>query len=466
MTCLLGHNPVYQLLYIMCPPRILLRTTAILLLPIAHGLASPQQRLLGKRGNVASLSEWASAQGVQFASGIEIIQRTDNNWQIACQTSEPLEQGLVVLSVPNTLILKSHAIVQEMGREALDEAFQTLTKGGFGDQLGEFLIFLKILKEWDQGKKSPWNAWIQCLPRDFTTAVCFDKEELNCLPSFSRTLADFEIKKLQAFCHCADLVRSCWEQNRVNTNQQRKTLYPWAYNVVYTRCWKFSDELESGTTEMVPIGDLFNHKDPPTVAVEASPDSSTVDFVLQTPGPVQELSLSYGLTNPHRFLVIFGFVDETMPELFSQVVFPDATPQHIALGCNDRSKMVYATEDGAISGTIWDSVLYALLASKPDEQQALYDAHQQGDVETKKALYSKYLLETSLTLRNHVDGTLKELELLQQHIEKTKGTGKHPNLPLVEKHNGFLQSVFRKVKLRLDAMVQEETTRRRSVIQQ
>ena len=273
--------------------------------------------------------------------------------------------------------------------------------------------------------------------------------------------------KLQVFGECATLTEAAWTNGNTYTGDDCSTLYEWAYNVVYTRCWKFSDELETGTTEMVPIGDLFNHKEPANVAVDNNLSSPTVDFVLQTEisdaTGVMELSLSYGLTNPHRFLVIFGFVDETMPEIFCQVVFPEATPEHIALGCDDRSKMVYSTDDGAISDTIWDSVLYVLLASKPVEQQALYDAHLKGDLSSKKLLRYKYALETSLTLRNHVDGTLRELEVLKVAIEKAKGGGsQHYNLPLIEKHNLFLQSAFRRVSGLLDAMVREETRRRQN----
>eukprot|EP01083_Nonionella_stella_P302783 1045430_1 len=99
---------------------------------------------------------------------------------------------------------------------------------------------------------------------------------------------------------------------------------------------------------MVPFGDMFNHKEPPNVVVRDADNSDAVEFVLakdveldESTGEECDLFLSYGLTNPHRFLGVFGFVDETMPEVFCQVLFNNPTPELIRLGCNDRSKMVY-----------------------------------------------------------------------------------------------------------------------------
>ena len=421
------------------------------------------------RGDPSSLRDWAQEKGVTFADGVGFsparnTEGMKNDWQIVplenTSNNMKLEKGSVLLSVPKELVLNSVAIEKEMEGSPLRKALKTLGKRKFTEHKGEFLIFLKILKEVGKGESSQWFDWIQCLPPTFSTGVCFDDVELDCLPSFSRALADNERKKLKIFSKCAKLAENVWENDNIHAGHDSDWLFQWAYNVVYTRCWKFSDELDSGATEIVPMGDLFNHKEPANVAVESDSSSTTANFVLQSDGAT-DFSLSYGLaTNAHRFLVVFGFVDETMPEIFCQVVFPEATPEQVLLGCQDRSKMCYS-QDGAISDTVFDSVLYLLLASKPEEQRALYDAHLQGDGESKKLLRYKYSLEISLTLKNHVDGTLQELESLLKSIEEAS-VGSHPNLPLIKRQNIFLQGVFRKVSEVLADMVQEETLRRRS----
>ena len=385
------------------------------------------------------------------------------------------EKGSVLLSIPQRLVFTSAEIKTELSSDddsCLQEALASLHKEELGDQIeDEFLVFLKLLKEVDRCDESDWHGWIECLPRDFHTGVCFSATEMDCLPSFSRQLADFELKKLAAFGRCADQAKNLWEtQQKFNEDEeQRATLYQWAYNVVYSRCWKAADDLE-GSCELVPIGDLFNHKEPASVAVDvnlSNKEDGSIDFVLQadmeTP---QFLSLSYGVTNPHRALVMFGFVDESMPSVFSQVVFPDASQEHIEMGCNDRDRMVYTARDGGISETVFGSVLYALLGSQPEEQKLLHEAHMKQDAATKKQLYAKYLLEIAFTLKNHVDGTLQELKEKEKAIEEAAElralTGElGVNLVLIQRHNAFLQSVFEKTQIRLTTIVQEEAMRRR-----
>ena len=138
----------------------------------------------------------------------------------------------------------------------------------------------------------------------------------------------------------------------------------WAFNVVYTRSWRVGGEDGSDAdSNIVPLVDMFNHGDPANVAVIQDPelDPKNVNIVLQTDLDMQldtsnvNLHLSYGLTNSHRFLTIFGFVDESMPVLFSQIVFKSPSPEMIALGCNDRSEMVFNAKDGAVANAVWDS---------------------------------------------------------------------------------------------------------------
>jgi len=424
----------------------------------------------GKGRDLSRLRDWAKEHGVSFVDGVEFANANDNDdWEVSCRTKkEPqrLGKGSVVLSVPKDIIFNSDAIFDELGGyDVLGKALRHLEQAGFGDHRAEFLLFLKILLEVNRGETSLWHEWIQCLPKIFSTGVCFDDVESDCLPSFSRTLADFEVSKLQAFGFAANLIHQTWGVSTTKLSQkEREALFLWSYSVVYTRCWKFADDLDTGTSDIVPIGDLFNHKEPANLAVDNFSSSTTVDFVLQcdlAPGDTG-LSLSYGLTNPHRFLVIFGFVDETMPEIFCQVVFADPTPGHVLIGCNDRSKMVYQSDDGAIADTVWYSVLYALLAAKPEEQQDLLDAHAHGDLSIKESLRAKYLLEISLTLKNHVAGTIRELESLTERIYLAKNDDHHhPNLSLIKKQNGFLQAVFKKVLERLLLIVETETRRRR-----
>merc|ERR1711935_895277 len=59
-----------------------------------------------------------------------------------------------------------------------------------------------------------------------------------------------------------------------------KNLFLWAFNVVNTRCWRFENDIKYKdqetkicNTDIVPIGDMFNHREPPNVAVFESDDN-------------------------------------------------------------------------------------------------------------------------------------------------------------------------------------------------
>lgn len=225
----------------------------------------------------ASLQEWALENGVVLADGVgfQQVNAEGDDWTIAVQqqsktkqqddddkTTLLLEAGSVVMSVPKNLVLSSPEVLKELGGEScLQDAWDILDKADFKNHKAEFLLFLKILKEVDLGTESRWYPWLESLPKIFETGVCFNDVELGCLPPFSRALADYERMKLRVFGLAASKLSGFpWLVGNQDNDRdgQNNDLYQWAFNVVYSRCWKFSDDLESGISDIVPIGDLFN----------------------------------------------------------------------------------------------------------------------------------------------------------------------------------------------------------------
>jgi hypothetical protein len=161
------------------------------------------------------------------------------------------------------------------------------------------------------------------------------------------------------------------------------------------------------TTDIVPLGDMFNHACPANVVVNYVDGSSrdtmnekrndedsmnevkfvlTQDIEVDQQSAHEQLCLSYGLTiNPYRFLILFGFVNENMKEIFCQVLFTNPSKEMIDLGCNDRARMVYGTSDGGIGRAILDSMLYSLLEQQTGNSEAecarteFYQAHIDGN---------------------------------------------------------------------------------------
>ena len=135
------------------------------------------------------------------------------------------------------------------------------------------------------------------------------------------------------------------------------------------------------------------------------------------------------------------------------------TPELRDIGL-DFSKMLFYKETGDISEQVWDVVLYAkVLAMKPDVKKQFYDAHMNGDVDTKRAIHGEYTLETATELKNHVDTFLKSLEELNAKAVG-KDVNEHPRLPLIMDHNQFVKSTFEAVKARLDPVVEQMASQR------
>jgi len=481
--------------------------------------------------DIQSLQDWAKDNGVQFHNHIGVVSvpsdddtdYTNDDWGVSLLTSDgdatTMEAGTIVLSVPTSLVLSSPKVAKELVEVYnldLKDSMKILHDGGFANQSPEFFLFTKILLEHTKGNDSLWQPWLASLPQTFQTGIYMNSFEKSCLPPFAFALAEFETEKLQAFRQALSCLLEqpaateslpSLKEVTLKKSDDDDDLIKWAYNVVFSRCWKYADQVddtntdEIGRSDIVPLGDMFNHADPANVVVnymDRSQDDSTnetvvgrtedeskdaVKFVLTQDIEMghenPQLCLSYGLiTNLYRFLILFGFVNDQMKELYCQILFTSPSKVMIELGCADRTKMLYRTEDGAIADTVWNTVLYSLLEQQignPEAEaarKALYQAHLDCDATTTSEIREKYLLEASLTLRNHVERTLKDLDELVDKVDgMIEASGdvtlvekEYPHLLMIHRHNCFLQGVFQKVKDRLDGMIQTDMTRRRQII--
>lgn len=432
--------------------------------------------------------------------------------QMAREATKPTASR--VLTVPKSFVFDSKAIYeqewaqlststapsspwsggQKTKKELIGPALQHIrSDGNFNQYINHFILIVKLYQEYKLQDRSKWYSWMQSLPQnnqDFDTGVNMDDVEIDCLPPFALALANHEKEKLNLFYDAFQKVpMDAFFGSGVNAND--KELFTWLFNVVHTRCWTYEadtngEDMTSSNPIIVPMGDMFNHREPANIFVQDSSSSGDVEFVYSNESEIQAvdngdmnimdvvnnngLFLSYGLTNPHRFLIIFGFCDTSMPEIFSQLIFNNPSKEMIALNCNDRSKMVYRSADGAIPNPIWDCVLYTLLDQVPQEQKLFYEAHVKRDIPTLRMLQEKYLLEIAMTLRPHVINNVKEqadlLLKIDAIVQKVEASSRlvdqvHPRLMMIRKHNLFLYGVFDKVRQRLDNIAEAEVKKRK-----
>jgi len=128
-------------------------------------------------------------------------------------------------------------------------------------------------------------------------------------------------------------------------------------------------------------------------------------------------------------------------------VIPNPTPQLIDMGY-DHSRMLFYKDTGEVSSEVWDVLLYQILQSDPENQQALYQAHVSGDFETKQTIHEIYFAQTYATMQNHVNNFIQQLDELS-----IKAAGSdlkvHPRIPIILRHNEFIKNTFLAVQARL-----------------
>jgi len=370
----------------------------------------------------AMSKEWAEQQGIVMHESLQwkqyggSVANEESNWGLELQ--EAVLPGTILLEVPRNLVLDADGIHEEFivsdGEENLERALGQLAD--FRIHTEGFLIFLKLLRCSKDGD-SQWSSWIQALPKKFPQ---FSEAEKECLPFYAKYAADYQDKKYQAFCRAAAALGD-WKEDELK----------WAFHAVGSRCWKTapSNESEAPNTELVPVGDMFNHREPPNVAI--THDGGCVKFVYKGNAEEKDLFITYGQpSNPHRFLVIFGFVPEDMTHVWSHIAYPD-NPFSV-----DVSKMVFRAADGMIPKVVWDAVLFALLQPPPKGTPLEYTKQQH-------IKYKKFTLDI---LKNHVAKQLEELAVLRKKVETTEGV----NMDLIRQHNEFLTTVFSRVQARLE----------------
>ena len=381
------------------------------------------------------------------------------------------------MSVPRDVVVSSQDGRSSLTAEEADIVVSALQSDGLETYAPEFFLMLRLLQEvraanaeqqQNNGGIGMLGPWLDSLPAEFDMGIYFDEVERGYLPQLASKLLDLQERQLAAFRRACDALAGHDERHAAlfeagDIDDGADDIVKWAFSIVFSRSWRSPSNPEDA--RIVPLADNFNHGEEANVIVEEPEgEGGATTVVLKTDVERDtELKLSYGPGyDPSRFLIIFGFFDETVREVFCGVAFTDPSEELVQLGATDRSAMIYR-DDGAISNAVWDSTLHVTLSQKPDEQKAFYEARINDDAETFQALHRKYRLEIALSLKNHAEAVLNTEYLVPSDQELSKiDVKKHPRLPMILKHNRFMRKVFGNVKDRLEKQVLLEVEKRRA----
>ena len=221
----------------------------------------------------------------------------------------------------------------------------------------------------------------------------------------------------------------------------------WAYNVAVTRSYE-----QAGGQErlLAPMADYFNHNTYPNVEISFDEQGNCMAYAMDNIPAGSQLCISLGdPTNPTPLFATYGFLEETSPSSFCKLM--DMQDEMKELGY-DFSNLLFYKDTGDIAMEVYDTVLYSILKKNdPNLAQQFYQACTQGDDGSKNSYHEQYWSYTIDALRQHVDGTLRDLDRLSAKA-RSKDPRTHPRVPVILKHNEFVKETFLRVKTNLDQM--------------
>eukprot|EP00581_Thalassiosira_minuscula_P012769 CAMPEP_0183715368 /NCGR_PEP_ID=MMETSP0737-20130205/9618_1 /TAXON_ID=385413 /ORGANISM="Thalassiosira miniscula, Strain CCMP1093" /LENGTH=542 /DNA_ID=CAMNT_0025944459 /DNA_START=82 /DNA_END=1710 /DNA_ORIENTATION=+ len=397
--------------------------------------------------DIASMEQWATQYGIQRADSFQLAQDTTGQ-DVYATTNQDLPAETPVLYVPASLILSSNKATAELKGPQMFEAENSLVSNGAETEMRHWYLMLKVLKEVQDGRSSPWFHWLNSLPRHYSNAVAMTDFCLSCLPPLMKKLTSEE-KENQHRLSLQSIQSVPFLEEHIRNDPD---LCRWAYQVVYTR----AVETDDGDLRIVPMADYFNHGSQDWPEIASSYDDagnyyaySQIDVPAGSP-----LRFQYSdPRNPSHLMARYGFLDEECPATYCKLLPPAINQDMIDLGYSHDRMLFY--RNGEVADEVWDIFLYQhLSATDLDDQQSLMRAHRTGDYDTKLALHNKHYGATSAALLEHVDGFIEEIDRVIRKAE-TIGVSdpnsiyikyEHPRLPLIHRHNLFVKETFQSVR--------------------
>lgn len=452
---------------------------------------------LEQHRDMQPLSSWARSQGVVLADGIQLTEDTLGDWSLS--TSKRFERGRAIMSVPSHLILSSDVNDDSFLCNVYAWIVETGTQSQ-QDYLPEYMLVYKIIKEVYLGEFSPWYAWLQCLPRTFSTGLYLDELERY---QVERMAGKYIRSQDSQYHDCLSLIQKLISSQGTNADDLIPTdfyqwmiefpynnnnddddedlsfdnLVRWAFTVVFTRSWRSPDRKHA---QIVPLGDLANH-DSQLANLQPSFHQkdgafqfyTTNDIDVVEPTSLGNLYLSYGLSYaPARYLVLFGFCDVTAAYIDAQLDFleDDDSSDDNYSGMDggkwpttlDPSQLVVSTTNGALSEDVWIAFLYKILQENdPEMIPKIRKAFADEDDRDSGDMLLEQLLETwELKIAMEIEAYYQRLMETDfaPIIASEYDLAEHPNLSMIINYNLFIRDTYLNVLKHVNTFIAQSMT--------
>lgn len=299
--------------------------------------------------------------------------------------------------------------------------------------------------EYERGQESFYYYWLNSLPKVFNNGASMTYACFDCLPPYAAWLS---LSERQNFVNFQKAAKYLPLSEDILSNV---VVLRWAYNVARTRSTRITDP-NTGTTEYVipPMADMFNHGTETEAEVSFDSDGNCFVYATCDVPANSPLRISYGNpVNPSPLFAKYGFLDESSPATYCKLMHTKKEMEELGYEFND---LLFYKDTGDISPQVWDTILYYVLSQNdPSSAQGFYQAVVNGDEATKSEYHNSYFPYTLEEMKNHVDGTLRDLEKWSLRA-RSYDVQTHPRVPVILKHNGFVRETFLRVKDNLDRM--------------
>jgi len=201
--------------------------------------------------DIKTMDRWATGCGVQKAEGLKYTNEASYGivTEVGVGTDLDIPAGQPVLLVPSEMILTGEKARNELGPlETSESLFERLQKT---EDLPQFYLFLKVLKEYESGMDSPWYYWLDSLPRYFANGSSMTHLCSDLLPPLVGTLVSLERVRFRQFFRALKHA-DCLSENV----RSDKDLAKWAFAIVYTRSFPLYREGSYQDVQLVPVADL------------------------------------------------------------------------------------------------------------------------------------------------------------------------------------------------------------------
>jgi len=404
--------------------------------------------------DIYTLQQWAPSVGIQSLDGLQLMQTPINQYtnldgqdaSMVYTGQQMLPKGTTLMQVPQNLCFCSTKLGKELGGnlEATENALNQFPEAA--ERLPLFRLMVKVLTEVEQGQ-SNYQPWLNSLPRRFYNGVAMTQDCFECLPPYASYLSR---KERDTFTSFASVLRNGYlELSQETMNDD--ALIQWAYNIALTRHQKVLSQNGQIEKKIAPFVDMINHSASPNAAIQYDLMGNCRVVTTTDVAPNSEILVSYGdSVNPTPIFAQFGFLVDDAPSIFCKAVH--LQPQITALGL-EHGRLLFDVSTGEVSSQVWDLFLYSLLLenNEVENAQAFHTACATRDESTKQAYHGHYFAYTLNSLKQFVDGTINEIDMLSNKASSYDAYT-HPRVPMILAHNDLVKSTFQKVQGNLNVM--------------